>query len=93
MSHTIEITNMQKVRFKKGETVAFFDLHLENIKIKNCNFAKCKSNNCYYWSVPRQKFISKITGKTIFSDLIEIEDENIRTDVFKLVTKAYGKIA
>jgi hypothetical protein len=85
----MEISNFQKVKFNKGENVAFFDLQLDYIKIKNCKLFRSKTNMNFYWDMPCQKFISKKTGKAIITNIIEMQDEHLKFKVLKLVVKTY----
>jgi hypothetical protein len=86
----MEITNVQPVKFETGETVAFFDLKLDDyIVIHNCNLSKNKSNNNFYWDTPYQMSISKKTGRKTFTKLIQIYNYDLLLRVLKQAQKLY----
>jgi hypothetical protein len=88
----MEITNFQKVNFLTGDIVAFFDLQLDYIKIKNCKLFRSKTNRNFYWDMPQQKFISKTTGKTNIVSIIEINDEHLLFNILKMAVKTYHSL-
>lgn len=88
----MEISNFQKVSFLTGDVVAFFDIQLDYIKLKNCVLFRGKTNRNFYWQFSKTKFISKTTGKTNLVDIIEINDEHLRFSILKLAVKSYHSI-
>lgn len=88
----MEISNFQKVSFNTGDIVAFFDIQLDYIKLKNCVLLRGKTNRNFYWNITKSKYISKTTGKTNLIEIVEIQDEHLKYSILKLAIKSYHSL-